>query len=194
MLRLIIDKAKAENMPKDRIQAAIDKAHNTSDSTNYEAVRYEGYGPNGVAVMVDCLTDNRNRTASMVRAAFTKRGGNLGTDGSVSYMFEKKGVIVLPKTYNEDDVMMIALDNDALDFLVEDDSYVIYTSFENFINMNKALDDAGIEDKIMNEVRFIPNMTVSLDDEHKEKIYNLVDALEDIEDVQDVYTNLNEEE
>ena len=144
--------------------------------------------------MVDCLTDNRNRTASMVRAAFTKRGGNLGTDGSVSYMFEKKGVIVLPKTYNEDDVMMIALDNDALDFLVDDDSYVIYTTFENFINMNKALEDSGIEDKIMNEVRFIPNMTVSLDEAHKEKIYNLVDALEDIEDVQDVYTNLNEEE
>lgn len=193
-LRMIIDKAKAENMPKDRIQAAIDKAHNASDSTNYEAVRYEGYGPNGVAVMVDCLTDNRNRTASMVRAAFTKRGGNLGTDGSVSYMFEKKGVIVLPKTYNEDDVMMIALDNDALDFLVDDDSYVIYTTFENFINMNKALEDSGIEDKIMNEVRFIPNMTVSLDEAHKEKIYNLVDALEDIEDVQDVYTNLDEEE
>ena len=176
------------------LRMIIDKAHNASDSTNYEAVRYEGYGPNGVAVMVDCLTDNRNRTASMVRAAFTKRGGNLGTDGSVSYMFEKKGVIVLPKTYNEDDVMMIALDNDALDFLVDDDSYVIYTTFENFINMNKALEDSGIDDKIMNEVRFIPNMTVSLDEAHKEKIYNLVDALEDIEEVQDVYTNLNEEE
>lgn len=193
-LRMIVDKAKAANMPKDRIQAAIDKASKSAGGEDYESIRYEGYGPNGVAIMVDCLTDNRNRTASMVRAAFTKRGGNLGTDGSVSYMFEKKGVIVLPKTYNEDDVMMIALDNDALDFLVEDDSYVIYTTFENFINMNKALEDSGIEDKIMNEVRFIPNMTVSLDEAHKEKIYNLVDALEDIEDVQDVYTNLNEEE
>lgn len=192
-LRMIIDKAKAENMPKDKIQAAIDKAHNMNDSTNYESVRYEGYGPNGVAVMVDCLTDNRNRTASMVRAAFTKRGGNLGTDGSVSYMFEKKGIIVLPKTYDEDEVMMIALNNDAIDFITEEDSYVIYTTFENFINMNKALEEAGIEEKIMNEVRFIPSMTVALDDEKKEKIYKLIDALEEIEDVQDVYHNLEED-
>ena len=97
-LRMIVDKAKAANMPKDRIQAAIDKASKSAGGEDYEFVRYEGYGPNGVAIMVDCLTDNRNRTASMVRSTFTKRGGNLGTDGSVSYMFERKGVIVLPNT------------------------------------------------------------------------------------------------
>ena len=129
----------------------------------------------------------------MVRAAFTKRGGNLGTDGSVSYMFERKGIIVLPKTYEEDEVMMIALNNDAIDFITEDESYVIYTTFENFINMNKALDEAGIEEKIMNEVRYIPNITVSLSDDKKEKIYKLIDALEEIEDVQDVYHNLEED-
>ena len=171
-LRMIVDKAKAANMPKDRIQAAIDKASKSAGGEDYESIRYEGYGPNGVAIMVDCLTDNRNRTASMVRSTFTKRGGNLGTDGSVSYMFERKGIIVVPNTYDEDLIMNLALENDALDFVTSDDSYEIYTTFEDFIKMNKALEDAGI------------------DEEKTEKILSLIDALEDIEDVQDVYHNL----
>lgn len=189
-LRMIVDKAKAANMPKDRIQAAIDKASKSAGGDDYEFVRYEGYGPNGVAIMVDCLTDNRNRTASMVRSTFTKRGGNLGTDGSVSYMFERKGVIVLPKSYDEDALMNIALENDAIDFVSLDDSYEIYTTFESFIDMNKALEEAGITDFIMNEVRYIPSNYITLDEDKTNKILSLVETLEDLDDVQDVYHNL----
>ena len=189
-LRMIVDKAKAANMPKDRIQAAFDKASKSAGGDDYEFVRYEGYGPNGVAIMVDCLTDNRNRTASMVRSTFTKRGGNLGTDGSVSYMFERKGVIVLPKSYDEDALMNIALENDAIDFVSLDDSYEIYTTFESFIDMNKALEEAGITDFIMNEVRYIPSNYITLDEDKTNKILSLVETLEDLDDVQDVYHNL----
>ena len=193
-LRMIVDKAKAQNMPKDKIQAAIDKAHKSSGGEDYESIRYEGYGPNGVAIMVDCLTDNRNRTASMVRSTFTKRGGNLGTDGSVSYMFERKGVIIVPNSYDEDKIMTIALENDALDFVTLDDSYEIYTSFSDFITMNKALEENGVTDFIMNEVRYIPSNYVKLDSEKEEKIMALVDTLLDLDDVQDVYHNLEVEE
>ncbi len=189
-LRMIVDKAKAANMPKDRIQAAIDKASKSAGGEDYEFVRYEGYGPNGVAIMVDCLTDNRNRTASMVRSTFTKRGGNLGTDGSVSYMFERKGIIVIPNSYDEDNLMNIALENDALDFTVNDDSYEICTTFEDFIKMNKALEEAGINEFIMNEARYIPTNYISLDEEKTNKILGLIDTLEDLDDVQDVYHNL----
>jgi len=191
-LRMVIEKAKAENMPKDRIQAAIDKAHASSSGENYEAVRYEGYGPNGVAILVDTLTDNRNRTAGEVRSTFTKRGGNLGTDGSVSYLFERKGIIVLSKEMDEDSLMMLALDNDALDFVSNEDSFEIITKPEDFIKMNQALSDAGVTEFIMNEMRLVPNNTVTLEEEKKEKIYALIDALEDLDDVQDVYHNMEE--
>ncbi len=191
-LRMVVDKAKAANMPKDKINAAIDKANKSAGGEDYEFIRYEGYGPNGVAIMVDCLTDNRNRTASMVRSTFTKRGGNLGTDGSVSYMFERKGIIVLPKKYDEDTLMTIALENDAIDFDVLDDSYEIYTTFEDFVKMNKALENAQINEFIMNEVRYIPSNYISLDEEKTTKIMGLIEALEDLDDVQDVYHNLEE--
>ena len=191
-LRMVIDKAKAFNMPKDRIQAAIDKAHSANNNETFESIRYEGYGPYGVAIMVDCLTDNKNRTASDVRSTFTKRGGNLGTDGSVSYLFERKGVIILPKTYDEDMIMTLALDNDALDFVTNDDSYEIYVEPGNFIKMNKVLEDNNITDIIMNEIRYIPTNQVTLDDEKKEKIYALIDTLDDLDDVQSVYHNMEE--
>ena len=191
-LRMVMDKAKAFNMPKDRIQAAIDKAHSANNNETFESIRYEGYGPYGVAIMVDCLTDNKNRTASDVRSTFTKRGGNLGTDGSVSYLFERKGVIILPKTYDEDMIMTLALDNDALDFVTNDDSYEIYVEPGNFIKMNKVLEDNNITDIIMNEIRYIPTNQVSLDDEKKEKIYALIDTLDDLDDVQSVYHNMEE--
>ena len=193
-LRMIVDKAKAQNMPKDKIQAAIDKAHKNSGGEDYESIRYEGYGPNGVAIMVDCLTDNRNRAAMLVRSTLTKRGGNLGTDGSVSYMFERKGIIIVPNSYDEDKIMTIALENDALDFVTLDDSYEIYTSFSDFITMNKALEENGVTDFIMNEVRYIPSNYVKLDSEKEEKIMALVDTLLDLDDVQDVYHNLEVEE
>ncbi len=189
-LRMIVDKAKAQNMPKDKIQSAIDKANKSQGGEDYESVRYEGYGPHGVAIMVDCLTDNRNRTASMVRSTFTKRGGNLGTDGSVSYMFERKGIIIVPNSYDENLVMELALNNDALDFITTEDSYEIYTTYEDFIKMNQALEKAGITNLIMNEIRYIPSNYIKLNDEQTEKIIALIEQLEDLDDVQDVYHNL----
>ena len=154
-LKRLVDKAKKEQVPSDIIKRAIDKVNSGADES-YSTVRYELFGPSGSNVIVDCLTDNRNRTASLVRSSFTKKGGNLGTDGSVSYLFERKGVIILPKTYDEDMIMTLALDNDALDFVTNDDSYEIYVEPGNFIKMNKVLEDNNITDIIMNEIRYIP--------------------------------------
>lgn len=191
-LRMVIEKAKAENMPKDRIQAAIDKAHASSTSENYEAIRYEGYAPSGVAIMIDCLTDNRNRTASDVRSTFTKRGGNLGTDGSVSYLFENKGIIIVPKSYDEEILMNIALENNALDFITNEDNFEIYTTYEDFIKINNDLKNANITEFIMNETRYIPSNFINLEEEKKEKVYALIDSLDDLDDVQNVYHNMEE--
>jgi len=192
-LRLAVDKAKAQNMPKDNIQKAIEKATGGADGANYENVRYEGYGPNGVAFMVDCLTDNRNRTASMVRSSFTKAGGNLGTDGSVSYMFERKGSIVIPSEYDEDTMMMVALDAGADDFEKVEDTYVISTDQSSFTGVRDALESNGVKEFLACELTYVPNMEVSLDGEAAEKVMNLVETLEDIDDVQDVYYNLKED-
>ena len=191
-LRLAVDKAKAQNMPKDNIQKAIDKAVGSADAANYENLRYEGYGHGGVAFMVDCLTDNRNRTASAVRSAFTKAGGNLGTDGSVSYMFERRGSIVIPSEYDEDTMMMVALDAGALDFEKIEDSYVITTDQNSFTQVRDALEENGVKEFLECELTYVPNMEVELDEEGQEKVMKLVDTLEDLDDVQDVYYNLKE--
>ena len=192
-LRMAVDKAKAQNMPKDNIQKAIEKATGTTDGANYENVRYEGYGPNGVAFMVDCLTDNRNRTASQVRSSFTKAGGNLGTDGSVSYMFERRGSIVIPGEYDEDTMMMTALDAGALDFESSDNTYIITTPQDTFTAVKEALEAADVKEFLECELTYIPNMEVELDEEASEKVHNLVETLEDLDDVQDVYYNLKED-
>ena len=192
-LRLAVDKAKAQNMPKENIQKAIDKASGATDGANYENVRYEGYGHGGVAFMVDCLTDNRNRTASQVRSSFTKAGGNLGTDGSVSYMFERRGSIVIPSDYDEDTMMMTALDAGALDFEKVENTYVITTSQDTFTAVKEALEQASVKEFLECELTYIPNMEVELDEEGQEKVHNLVETLEDLDDVQDVYYNLKEE-
>lgn len=189
-LRAVLEKARSNNMPKDNIQKAIDKAVGGAGGEEYESVRYEGYGPSGVALMIDCLTDNRNRTAMLVRSTLTKRGGNLGTDGSVSYLFERKGVIVTDKSVDEDEAMMVALDNGALDFIVNEDNYEIYTGVEDFIKVKEALESMGVKEFITSEVTFVANNLVELDDEQSEKVQNLIDALEDIDDVQNVYSNL----
>lgn len=191
-LRLAVDKAKAQNMPKDNIQKAIDKASGNADSANYETVRYEGYGHGGVAFMVDCLTDNRNRTASQVRSSFTKAGGNLGTDGSVSYMFERRGSIVIPADYDEDTMMMAALDAGALDFEPVDNTYIITTAQDTFTAVREALEQADVKEFLECELTYIPNMEVELDEEGQEKVHHLVETLEDLDDVQDVYYNLKE--
>ena len=192
-LRLAVDKAKAQNMPKDNIQKAIEKATGTGNDANFESVRYEGYGHGGVAFMVDCLTDNRNRTASQVRAAFTKAGGNLGTDGSVSYMFERKGSIVIPGEYDEETMMMTALDAGALDFESIDGNYLITTDQNTFTTVRDALEAAEVKEFLECELTYIPNMEVELDEEGQEKVMKLVDSLEDLDDVQDVYYNLKED-
>ncbi len=192
-LRLAVDKAKAQNMPKDNIQKAIEKATGGTDGANFESVRYEGYGHGGVAFMVDCLTDNRNRTAASVRSAFTKAGGNLGTDGSVAYMFERRGSIVIADAYDEDTMMMTALDAGALDFEHIENSYVITTDQNSFTAVKDALEAADVKEFEQCELTYIPNMEVELDEEGKEKIYKLVDNLEDNDDVQDVYYNLKED-
>ena len=189
-LRLAVDKARSQNMPKENIQKAIEKAAGMGDSANYEAIRYEGYGHGGVAFMVDCLTDNRNRTASQVRSAFTKAGGNLGTDGSVSYMFERRGTIVIPGEYDEDTMMMASLDAGADDFERDDDTYVITTNQESFTKVRDALEAAGVKEFLQCELSYVPNIEVELDEEGTEKVMNLVNALEDLDDVQDVYYNL----
>ena len=189
-LRAVLEKARSNNMPKDNIQKAIDKAVGGAGGEDYESIRYEGYGPNGIALMIDCLTDNRNRTAMLVRSTLTKRGGNLGTDGSVSYMFERKGVIVIPKDIDEDEAMMVALDNGALDFITNDDNYEIYTTTDDFIKVKEALESLGVKEFITSEITFIANNLIELDDEQSEKVQNLIEALEDIDDVQNVYSNL----
>ena len=192
-LRMVIDKAKAQNMPKDNIQKAIEKATGGADGANYESVRYEGYGHGGVAFMVDCLTDNRNRTASLVRSSFTKAGGNLGTDGSVSYMFERRGSIVIPADYDEETMMMAALDAGALDFEKVEDNYMITTDQSSFVAVKEALEENGVKEFLECELTFVPNMEVTLDEEGTEKVMKLVETLEDLDDVQDVYYNLKED-
>ncbi len=192
-LRLAVDKAKAQNMPKDNIQKAIEKATGGADGANYETVRYEGYGHGGVAFMVDCLTDNRNRTASQVRSCFTKAGGNLGTDGSVSYLFERIGSIVIPAEYDEETMMMAALDAGASDFEKVDNTYVISTDQNSFSAVRDALEENGVLEFLECELTYVPTMEVTLDEEGTEKVLKLVDALEELDDVQDVYYNLKEE-
>ena len=192
-LRMVIEKCRSQNMPKDNIQKAIDKAIGATGGEDFESIRYEGYGPNGIAIMVDCLTDNRNRTASLVRSSFTKRGGNLGMDGSVSYLFERKGVIVLEKIVDEDELMMNVLDHGATDMITNDDTFEIYTTPDTFIRVKEAIEAMGVKDFITSEITYVASNLVEIDDpEVKERVLALVDTLEELDDVQDVYHNLSE--
>ena len=189
-LRMVIEKAKAENMPKSNIQNAIDKAKQKGNGENYESVLYEGYGPNGIAIMIDCLTDNRNRTASFVRSTLTKRGGNLGTDGSVSYLFKRKGLLILDKKYDENKLMEDVLDLSIDDFESSDDGYVITTDPSEFLNVKDGLEKLGYDEFLESLVTYIPDNYISLDDEGSDKVMSLIESLEDIDDVQAVYHNL----
>ena len=191
-LRMVIEKAKAENMPKSNIQNAIDKAKQKGNGENYESVRYEGYGPSGIAIMIDCLTDNRNRTASFVRSTLTKRGGNLGTDGSVSYLFKRKGLLILDKKYDENKLMEDVLELDIEDFTTNDDSYEITTEPNNFLNVKDGLEKLGYIEFIISEVTYIPDNYIDLSEEEKERALSLIESLEDIDDVQAVYHNMEE--
>lgn len=194
-LRDIIAKAKAQNMPNDTIDRSIKKAAGDGDATNYESVTYEGYGPKGTAVIVETLTDNRNRTASNVRNAFTKGGGNVGTTGCVSFMFDKKGQILIDKEEYEgdaDDLMMLALEAGAEDFNEEEDSYEIITDPDDFSAVREALEQAGIP-MAEADVTMIPQTYVELTDEQDIKYMNrMLDLLDDDDDVQNVYHNWDE--
>jgi len=194
-LRDVIAKAKANNMPNDTIERGIKKAAGEIGSVNYEYVSYEGYGPNGTAIIVDALTDNKNRTAANVRSAFTKGGGNVGTPGCVSFMFDKRGQIIIDKEEYEcdpDELMMMALDAGAEDFNEEEDSYEILTSPEAFSLVREALESAKIP-MASAEVTMIPQTFVELTDEKDIKsIQKTLDLLDEDDDVQVVYHNWDE--
>ena len=194
-LRDVIAKAKANNMPNYTIDGGIKKAAGDMGSVNYEVVTYEGYGPNGVAIIVDALTDNKNRTASNVRNAFTKGGGNVGTQGCVSFMFDKKGQIIIDKEECEmdaDSLMMAALDAGAEDFSEEEDSYEVLTAPDDFSVVREALEKEGIP-MASAEVTMIPQTWVELTDETDIKNINkILDLLDEDDDVQQVYHNWDE--
>jgi len=188
-LKNVISKCKAANMPNDTINNAIKKA--SSSNENYEEITYEGYGPNGVAVIVEASTDNKNRTAADVRHVFDRAGGNLGTSGCVSYMFNKKGVIVIDKTettLSEDDLMMMALDAGAEDFESEEEVYTITTSPEDFTKVRESLENEGLN-FVEASVQMVPTTYVALDEKAQERMEKLLDNLDELDDVMNVYHN-----
>ena len=189
-LKLALSKAKANNIPKDNIQRAIQKGAGALEGQSFEEITYEGYGPAGVAMMVSCLTDNRNRTAADVRHVFSKYGGNLGATGCVGYMFQQKGVFAVSKEtgVEEDDLMMISLEAGAEDIKNEEEGFEIVTTPDAFDDVEKALADAGIEVE-MAEITMIPDTMAELSAEDAERVQKMLDVLEDLDDVQDVYHN-----
>ncbi|MCB1756979.1 MAG: YebC/PmpR family DNA-binding transcriptional regulator [Gammaproteobacteria bacterium] len=188
-LRLAVDKALGSNMPKDTVDRAIKRGAGELEDVVYEEVRYEGYGTAGVAIMVDCMTDNRNRTVAEVRHAFTKYGGNMGTDGSVSYLFNQIGVLNYGSGADEDAIMEAALEAGAEDVVADDDGSVeVTTSPDSFVDVKEAMSAAGLSPEHA-EVTMRASTEVALDKEQSEKLLKLIDVLEDLDDVQNVYSN-----
>ena len=194
-LRMVIAKAKANNMPNDNIQRSIKKASGELGGGNYESITYEGYGIGGSAIIVECLTDNKNRTAGDVRHIFDKAGGALGSTGCVSYLFDRLGVIVIDKACNvsEDELFEWALEAEANDVVTLDEVYEVYTSPSNFSAVRDALEQKGLTFLSAN-VEMLPQSYVDLDDEKYEKFTKMIDSLEDNDDVQNVYHNVNEKD
>ena len=199
-LRDVIAKAKANNMPNDTIDRGIKKAAGDANADNYERITYEGYGPNGIAIIVETLTDNKNRTAANVRSAFTKGNGSVGTPGCVSYMFDKKGQIIIDKEELEDEcgemdadeLMMTALDAGAEDFSEEEDSFEILTDPDDFSAVREALEKAGIP-LMEAQIAMIPQTYVELtDDQAIKDLHRTLDLLDEDDDVTDVWTNWDE--
>ncbi|KMT39219.1 YebC/PmpR family DNA-binding transcriptional regulator [Melissococcus plutonius] len=190
-LRLAVDKGKAANMPNDNIDRAIKKASSSTDGENYDEVTYEGYGPGGTAILVYALTDNRNRTATNVRVAFTRNGGSLGETGSVLYMFDRKGYIVITREaleIDEDEMLEAVLEAGAEDMEVSEEVFEIYTSPEDFVSVRDALEMVGYQ-LAQAELTIVPQTTVTLDEEQLGKLQKLVDRLEDDDDVTQVFTS-----
>lgn len=189
-LRLAMEKAKAESMPKDNIERAIKKGTGDLGGENIEEVTYEGYGPAGVAVLVDCTTDNKNRTVADVRSVFSKRGGSMGENGSVSWMFEKKGQIVVDgEGFSEEDLFEKAIEAGAEDLTKDDGGFLITTSFEDFHSVNESLAKLGVVIQSA-DIQMVPKNTIKIDDvEVASKLLTLVEILEDNDDVQNVWAN-----
>tara|TARA_B100000614_G_scaffold229202_1_gene221447 strand:- start:548 stop:1285 length:738 start_codon:yes stop_codon:yes gene_type:complete len=187
-LRLALDKANAANMPKDTIKRAIQKGSGTGEMGALEELIFEGYGPNGVAILVETMTDNRNRTVADVRHAFTKFGGNMGTDGSVSYLFNKLGVVHVDLSHEEDQIMEIALDAGADDFSVQDEYYEIISSPGNLSKIVEALKEKNIA-SLLAENTMRADTLVNLDQEASEKVLKIMNFMDDLDDVQEVHTN-----
>ena len=195
-LRDVIAKCKANNMPNDNIERSIKKAAGDGNAANYEEITYEGYGPNGVAVMIETMTDNRNRTAGDVRHILDKFGGNLGTNGSVSWMFDKKGVIVIEKSstkISEDDLMLEVIEAGAENFESEEEFYEITTAPEDFSTVREYLENKGII-YLEAEVKMVPQNYMAIDDEDgKKKMGLIIEKLEELDDVQEIWHNWDEE-
>jgi YebC/PmpR family DNA-binding regulatory protein len=190
-LRAVVEKAKAANMPKDNIEKAIKKGTGELKGENYEDITYEGYGPSGVALMIKTLTDNKNRTASSIRSTLEKYGGNLGENGCVSWMFKRKGVVTLPmEGKKEDDIANFALENNADDYVIKSDEAYIYFNPENFQEIKENLDKNNIK-YIEAEVSFVPDTYVKLENDEAIRMLKLMDALEDNDDVQEVFANFD---
>ncbi len=188
-LRLAMEKARENNMPKDTVENAIKRGSGQLEGANYEELRYEGYGINGAAVMVDCLTDNKTRTVAEVRHAFTKKGGNLGTDGSVSFLFKHCGQMIFAPGTDENALMEVALDAGAEDIINNDDGSIdVITAPNDFVAVKQRLETAGFKPE-MGEVTMKPQNEVSFAGDDAVKMQKLLDALEDLDDVQEVYTN-----
>jgi len=190
LLRAAMDAALGGNMPKDTILRAVKRGAGGLDGNNVEEARYEGYGPGGVAVMVDCLTDNRNRTVSEVRHAFTKCDGNLGTDGSVAYLFQQRGILRFSREADEDLLMEAALDLGADDFSVDDEGFEIMCGFESYITLKAELEARGFLSESA-EVTMQAETDVTVDEDTAELMLKLLDKLEDLDDVQKVYSNVD---
>ncbi len=193
-LRDVIAKCKANNMPNDNIERSIKKAAGDGDAANYEELTYEGYGPNGVAILIEVATDNRNRTAGDVRHILDKFGGNLGTSGSVSWMFDKKGVIIIEKAstkLSEEELMMEALEAGAENFEADDEFYEITTSPDDFSSVREYLEGKGIE-YVEAEIKMVPQTYIDLDEEGSRKMSLIVEKLEDNDDVQEIWHNWSE--
>ncbi len=192
-LRVIIQNAKAANMPKDNVESAIKKA-SAKDAASLEESNYEGYGPHGVAIWIETATDNPTRTVANIRSYFNKLGGQLGTSGSLEFIFDRKGVFTIPAAdVNRDELELTLIEHGAEDIVEQDDDIIAYTSFHDFINMQRALEAAGIAVTTA-ELRRIPNTTISLSDDQAEEIIKLLERLEDDDDVQNVFHNMNESE
>lgn len=188
-LRLAVDKALGANMTRDTVDRAIRRGTGEGDEANYEEIRYEGYGPGGTAIMVDCLTDNRNRTVSEVRHAFTKAGGNLGTDGSVAYMFRRSGLLVYPPGSDEDAIMEAALEAGADDIeTAKDGSIDVITAFADYIAIREVMIEAGFQSE-QAEIIEKPDTSVEVSFDDAEKLMRLIDVLDDLDDVQQVHSN-----